>query len=394
MENSSLDTLMSTAFGSFQLNRFPLRKNETLRAWDAADEYLLNTLHKDYYSALKAERLLLINDQFGALSCSLSPYAPVNWSDSYVSHLSAQHNLDQNHLGSHEVTLLPATKEPNQSFSLILIRIPKSQALLTQQLSQLRSVINSETIIIAAGMSKYIHRSTLQLFENILGPTETSLAVKKSRLIFAKLDQQLILPPLKKHQHYTDKTLGITLYNQANVFARDKLDIGARFFIQQFTKLPQANNIIDLGCGNGILGIMAKQYQPQSSIHFVDESYMAIDSAKYNYQQCFPEDEASYYQSDSLSQTPWLTNTSNNPLLTAPDLILCNPPFHQQHTISDHIAWRMLTQSKQALAKNGELWVIGNRHLNYHIKLKRLFGNCQTMAGNKKFVVLVAKKHS
>lgn len=391
MENSSQDNVISTAFGSFQLNRFPLRKNETLRAWDAADEYLLNTVYDNYLSVLNTGHLLVINDQFGALSCSLSAYALINWSDSYVSHLSAQQNLEQNNL-NHEVTFLPATTEPKQSFSLVLIRVPKSQALLTLQLSQLRSVINSETIIIAAGMSKYIHRSTLQLFENILGPTETSLAVKKSRLIFTKLDQQLTPEPIKKYQNHTDKELGITLYNQANVFAREKFDIGARFFIQQFSELPQSNNIIDLGCGNGILGIMAKRHQPQSNIHFADESYMAVDSARYNYQKQFPDTEASYYQSDSLSQTPWFTKTSATLSLPAPDLILCNPPFHQQHTISDHIAWRMFTQSKQVLAKNGGLWVIGNRHLNYHIKLKRLFGDCQTIAGNKKFVVLAARK--
>ena len=398
MSTSPENNVMSTAFGSVKLNRFPLQKNETLRAWDAADEYVLNTLHSNYSAALKNGELLLINDQFGALSCSLSTYAAINWSDSYVSQLSAQQNLAQNHLAN-KVVFLPATKEPvpaEQSpfFSVVLIRVPKSQALLAQQLSQLRQVICTDTIIIAAGMSKYIHRSTLQLFEQIIGPTKTSLAVKKSRLIFSQPDQQLTPVSNKKYQSYTDDNLGLTLYNQANVFAREKLDIGARFMTQQFSKLPQAKTIIDLGCGNGILGIMAKRHNSQSQIHFVDESYMAVDSARYNYQQCFPEDAASYYQSDSLSQTPWLEKAAENSLLAAPDLILCNPPFHQQHTISDHIAWRMFTQSKQVLADKGQIWVIGNRHLNYHIKLKRLFGNCQTIAGNKKFVVLASCKQA
>jgi 16S rRNA G1207 methylase RsmC len=53
----------------------------------------------------------------------------------------------------------------------------------------------------------------------------------------------------------------------------------------------------------------------------------------------------------------------------------------------------MFQHSKQQLNRGGELWVVGNRHLSYHIKLKRLFGNVRTIASNKKFVVLAAKKH-
>ena len=46
----------------------------------------------------------------------------------------------------------------------------------------------------------------------------------------------------------------------------------------------------------------------------------------------------------------------------------------------------------QVLVKGGELWVIGNRHLGYHAKLKHLFGNCEVVASNKKFTLLKALK--
>ena len=40
-------------------------------------------------------------------------------------------------------------------------------------------------------MTRHIHSSTLALFEGILGPTRTSLARKKARLIHATLDPEL-----------------------------------------------------------------------------------------------------------------------------------------------------------------------------------------------------------
>jgi len=77
---------------------------------------------------------------------------------------------------------------------------------------------------------------------------------------------------------------------------------------------------------------------------------------------------------------------SNFPANSA-DCIVCNPPFHQQHTIGDHIAWQMFQQAYKVLRKGGELRVIGNRHLNYQLALKKLFGGCRQVAANSKFVI-------
>ncbi len=74
------------------------------------------------------------------------------------------------------------------------------------------------------------------------------------------------------------------------------------------------------------------------------------------------------------------------------DCIVCNPPFHQQHVIGDHIAWQMFQQAQRVLRKGGELRVIGNRHLNYHVHLKKLFGNWHAVAGNAKFAIIKAYK--
>ena len=74
------------------------------------------------------------------------------------------------------------------------------------------------------------------------------------------------------------------------------------------------------------------------------------------------------------------------------DIVLCNPPFHQQNTITDHIAWQMFKDAKSLLKNGGQLFVVGNRHLDYPNKLKRLFANAITVATNQKFSILCASK--
>ncbi len=74
------------------------------------------------------------------------------------------------------------------------------------------------------------------------------------------------------------------------------------------------------------------------------------------------------------------------------DLVVCNPPFHEGQAIGDHIAWRMFKQSYDRLQPDGQLWVVGNKHLQYHAKLKRLFGNSRQIHSDNKFVVYAATK--
>lgn len=114
----------------------------------------------------------------------------------------------------------------------------------------------------------------------------------------------------------------------------------------------------------------------------VDESYMAITSAKENWQQALPNRSATIKVSDGL------LNQAKNSL----DCVLCNPPFHQQQVIGDFIAKRMFKQARDCLKQHGELWIVANRHLNYYQLLKKLFTQVTTITQTNKFVVLKAIK--
>ena len=111
---------------------------------------------------------------------------------------------------------------------------------------------------------------------------------------------------------------------------------------------------------------------------------MAIQSAQLTLETNFPDASnlTHFYHSNCLEQVQ-----HNNV-----DVVLCNPPFHQQNTITDHIAWQMFNDAKQALRIGGELRIVGNRHLGYHEKLKRIFGGYKQVASNNKFVILSSIK--
>lgn len=384
------EQLFECQSGHYALNRIPDNQKVSLRAWDAADEILLNWIFENKEQALNAiseskQSILLVNDAFGALTLGLNEYKSQVWSDSYVSKIAIEKNHQANHLKNNSV-FIGSTENLQTAYPVVLIKVPKTLALLEDQLCKLKPHLLPNSKVIAAGMSKHIHTSTLKLFEKIIGNTHTSRAKKKARLIFSENNPEVIAQSSFPNS-IEEKAFQLVLKNHANVFSQHKLDIGTRFFINHIDKTPDAHSILDLGCGNGALGIMAQRKNPKAKIFFVDESYAAVSSAQENYKNNIELKEDSVKPDFILSHC--LDQFEGGSL----DIILCNPPFHQAHSIGDQIAWRMFKQSFDCLKKQGELWVIGNRHLGYHLKMKKIFGNCKTISANKKFVILASVKH-
>lgn len=365
------------------LDRFPVGQvNRALVAWDSADEYLINYVN-EHNLADSQHKLLIFNDNFGALATNFSHLNVTSVSDSWISKQGLQYNIEQNGLSLDNITQLTSLDNLPDDITVVLYKIPKSKSLLIDQLISIKAKYNQNLIFIAADKAKDIHSATLKLFEKYLGTTKTSLAVKKSRLVFAQLDNKQVFPSPFPTVWPLEST-PFTISNHSGVYAREKLDIGARHFMKNLPHVKAGTRVIDLGCGNGVIGLTVLAEQPEAEITFVDESYMAVDSARTNISKNLP---------DQLQQCHFMVNDCLADVEpNSVDLILCNPPFHQQNATTDHIAWQMFRDSHRVLKKGGELRIIGNRQLGYHIKLKRLFGNEKLVANNEKFVTLSAIK--
>ncbi|WP_049652072.1 methyltransferase [Kitasatospora sp. MY 5-36] len=390
------DSSFTTPWGAFALTRFPEDPRERLRAWDAADEYLLRHLAGEADSAagtateLAGRTVAVLGDRWGALTTALAEYRPVQITDSHLGRQATLANLARAGAAVDESRLLTTRDAPPERIDVLLVRVPKSLALLEDQLHRLAPAVHEGTVVIGTGMVTEIHTSTLRLFERILGPTRTSLAARKARLVFCTPDRALDPGPNPWPHRYAlpqdiGPASGRTVVNHAGTFCADRLDIGTRFLLAHLPVPAPGARVVDLGCGNGVVGTAAALAGPGAELVFVDESHQAVASAEETFRANLgPDAPAEFLAADALARD-----------VVAPgsvDLVLNNPPFHSHQATTDATAWRMFTGAKRALRPGGELWVVGNRHLGYHVKLRRLFGNCQLVAGNPKFVVLRAVK--
>ncbi|MFB8210537.1 methyltransferase [Streptomyces sp. NPDC056010] len=374
---------LTTSEAGYDLARFPEDPRDPFRAWDAADAYLLQHLEE---AVDVSGNVVVIGDRWGALSTVLAAHHPVQISDSYLGQRATAANLERNGLPAGAVRLMSPRDTPPDRVDVLLVRVPKSLALLEDQLHRIAPAVHAGTVVVGTGMVKEIHTSTLNLFERIIGPTRTSLAVRKARLIHCTPDPALPRTPSPWPLRYAlppdaGAAAGRTVTNHAGIFCADRLDIGTRFFLKHLPDRSGPDRVVDLGCGNGVLGLAAALANPDATVTFVDESYQAVASAEATFRDnAGPDDRARFVVGDGLAGAE----------PGSADLVLNNPPFHSHQATTDATARTMFHGARRALRPGGELWVVANRHLGHHTTLRRVFGNCATVAGDPKFVVLRA----
>ena len=372
--------LLESPFARLDLIRQPEQQNEPLQAFDAADEYLLTYLAEQGVST--ETRVLVLNDSFGALAGSLAGQVQVtSSSDSFLGALALEKNLARNGLAFDAVRHVPASETLAGPFDHVLIRVPKTLALLEEQLIRLQGQLAPGAQVVASAMIKHLPRAAGDLLARYIGPVQASLAVKKARLLIATPEPREPATSPYPTRYRLDEP-AIELLNHANVFCREGLDIGTRAFLPHLPGNLGSAQVADLGCGNGVLAIASALKNPQARYTLVDESFMAVQSARENWWAALGEREAVIQAGDGLAgQAP-----------QSLDVVLCNPPFHQQQVVGDFLAWRMFQQAREALVVGGALYIVGNRHLGYHSKLARLFRGVEQVAATPKFVILKARK--
>lgn len=344
------------------LERYPKAPN--LQAYNSADKLLLK---RWYELGAYEQNTWVINDDFGALSRSTNATQSIN--DSWLSHRAMLNN------GVAPATLLKADQQATGNCDIVLLKIPKQQAALTQQLRQLCAAIDRPVTILCAGMDKHLSPNTAKWIEGVLGKTTRHPGKSKARIFEATLSplrQTLGDGAVSTRVPTLDKTL-ITLPGN---FSSGAVDGGTRLLLEYLHLAPVVSRACDLACGNGVIGLHILLANQATEVLFADESSLAISSAKQNVAKCI----SNYQHRTHFHWGDGLLGVHNKF-----ELIVCNPPFHQGHVMDAEIGKRLLRQCVNNIAENGELWVVANAHLPYGTLLKQSFTDVNVMARNKNY---------
>jgi 16S rRNA (guanine1207-N2)-methyltransferase len=251
------------------------------------------------------------------------------------------------------------------------------------QARELHRSLGTGCRIWAAGMDKHLPDRAVDVLGQI-GAVTLIPGRKKAHSFFVTTAEGAG-PSVPPSAGFTDKAFALDFVVSPMVFGAGKMDVGTRLLAERFDHLPDADRIADLGCGTGALGLVAQRMLSSAEVDFIDESYLAVAATEANYRANIGDPAntgARFIAADVLDANP----------AGLYDLVVCNPPFHQGHVVGDGVAWQMFTSAREQIRIGGQLWIVGNRHLEYHNKLARLFSEVRQLASDPRFVVLAGTR--
>ncbi len=382
------DTLFAAGDVTLKLQR-PHQDGRNLLAWDAADELLV----AEAMAHLKpGQRVAVVDDSFGALALGLAHLDPDVVSDSAALTGALALNAAANSLGCPSVMgwdrWLDASLRADQTpqvprYDAVILKVPRQLDYLAFLLRWCNQVLRPGGLILTGGMIKHLPDQAVRVYQELVQTEAVLPARKKARLVLCRPGTATLAGWERLWRGYTLAGFPSPLQGLPAVFSRERIDPGSRELLPlirvHVTRLPEQAAVLDLACGNGLLGLTALANRPDLRLSFADVSSQAVMSARKNLAASglIPADAPGrYYHADGV------------PEQTGPcRLILLNPPFHEGGTVGDHIALRLFAQAAGSMTPDGALLMVGNRHLGYHRSLHRFFTDVEQLQATPRFVV-------
>lgn len=357
---------------AYSFSRYPKTTNKSLRAWSAADEYLIRKLFENH-PPNKDTNIGICNDRFGFLSCLLNRFEPTVVIERKSQQRSIYQNLKANEIDAKQVDLINPLEKPKQNFDRVLMNIPKSMDLFEFYLHQIHSNLSEEGMVLCGFMTKYFTPQMLSIAEGYFEHVDQSLARKKSRVLVLKGKKEPIEKSLVHHLNYDfGGKADVALKQNYGVFSADHIDYATQFLIDHIDLKETENKVLDLACGNGVIAMAVQLQKPEAEIYLTDDSYLAIESAKLN----IDGPAVHYIWNDRLDDIP----------AKSLDLVVSNPPFHFGFETNIEVSIRLFNEVAEKLKRSGRFVCVANQHLNYKTHLEKVF-KVNVLAQTDKFIL-------
>ena len=177
--------------------------------------------------------------------------------------------------------------------------------------------------------------------------------------------------------HARIRDLDLRLRTQPGVFSDDAVDPGSALLTEAMRVSPTAR-VLDLGCGYGVIGIVAAKLAPRGHVTLVDSDIRATRLAEHNL-ELNGITNAEVVLGDGVHDLPSKARF---------DVVVSNPPTHSGREVLDDF----VAGAYHVLRPRGQLFLVVNRLLSLRREVARVFGNEAIVGRSKGFIVIRAVK--
>ena len=161
-----------------------------------------------------------------------------------------------------------------------------------------------------------------------------------------------------KEETYTFKT-------DNGVFSKGGIDFGTKLLLESIPLSEIKGDILDVGCGYGIIGIYLKK-KCEVNVDMIDVNERAIHLTKMN------------AKLNLVTVNPFISNCYEN-VTKKYDHIITNPPIRA----GKKIVYEILFSSKKHLKENGQVWFVIRKEQGAESLIRDLKKECEVSIINK-----------
>lgn len=172
------------------------------------------------------------------------------------------------------------------------------------------------------------------------------------------------------------KEIPLSFQTDSSLFSPRAVDSGTLAMLSAVDFLP-GDKVLDLGCGYGVVGILAAKLIGESNVVLCDSFETAVRYARLNAE---------------ANLVPDVDIVLGNAFEHIPDndftLILSNPPYHTDFSVAKHF----IEEGFQRLAVGGRMMMVTKRLDWYKNKLAAIFGGVKVQEIDGYYVFIAEKR--
>ncbi|WP_261979372.1 class I SAM-dependent methyltransferase [Buchnera aphidicola] len=253
-----------------------------------------------------------------------------------------------------------------QECDTIIYYWPKDKSEAKFQLMNLISYLKIDSEIFIVGNKTSGIKSSISIFKKWIQLKKIDNA-RHSILIsgFLKRRKKFVLEEFYKTHIWKN----LFIKSLPGVFGHKKIDEGSKLLASTFSYSIKGS-VLDVGCGTGFLSISILYFSPDAKVSLVDNDLAALQCSKLT------------LDANNLKGEIIYSNLYSN-IFEKFDLIISNPPFHDDLKITFEIIKKIIFNAKKYLKSTGKLRFVTNRCFNYHFFLKENFKKYSILATTK-----------
>lgn len=172
------------------------------------------------------------------------------------------------------------------------------------------------------------------------------------------------------------KNVSLRFETDTSNFSPNSIDVGTLAMLSAVEFLPD-DKILDMGCGYGVVGILAAKLIGQENVTMCDISEKAVKQAKINA-------ELNGVPDIDIKISYGFSNILDNDFT----LILSNPPYHADFSVPKHF----IEVGFKKLAVGGKMVMVTKRLDWYKNKLTSIFGGVRVREIDGYYVFISEKR--